>query len=123
MHIIATWNKDTEEINIYNCGLSDGNIIFEKVKTYSIKNACDLSFGYDDKLWLFICDNLNLKLYCYTNKQWEKNYRILYHNNAKLTNIITKLDVNNKLIIMLKDESDNNMCFRINEEMYRLDLV
>ncbi len=72
-------------LDIYHFVILEDYIQFEKMKTYNIRNVICMDIKKEQKsTWLVVGDNLNLKLYCYKDKQWEKNYRILYHNDKQI---------------------------------------
>jgi hypothetical protein len=115
-------SEEKKTINIFSA--NNKNDKNQPIKEYHFFSVSDIKFTIDNvnnTIWLFVCDNFNLKLFACVNNIWEKNYRILYHNEFK----ITKIETNNYdfSTVILFDEKNNAKKLKINEEMYRMDII
>jgi hypothetical protein len=120
--IIALWNDENKNLDIHRVIYKNDKLIFEKIKTYIVNNLNHMTINKENNnLWLSVVDNLNLKLYCYENNTWEKNYRILYHNDKIIQKCDIYFDENQNLIFSLFYETEH--IFIKNEDMYKLEEI
>jgi hypothetical protein len=119
-HILVIGNNTS--IQIYNCTTNYNKVITQLVKEYTIYELECLNMELDNNndLILYVGDKENIKLFKYDmqDNKWDKNYFILYHNNAKIKKI--EIDPQNQLI-NIHDQNENNKKLIANYSMYCLE--
>lgn len=98
-----------------------------KNKEYKFNSIKYVNFEFEEinnKLWMTVCDKLNVKLFqCdLKNNKWNHFYSILYHNENLLKQAISKYDVGGKFWTIVTDEKNNIFVFEKDDEMAQLNL-
>jgi hypothetical protein len=103
---------DNEKINIY---IGDELDDLKLYKTYDVKSYHEIKlFINENKIFLAICDKLNLKIYDICSEK--KLYCTLYHNDNDIINISIITCVSGRCYIILKDLKNKLNIFENFEE-------
>lgn len=99
-----------------------------KNKEYKFSGVKSVSFECEplnNKLWMIVCDKLNIKLFqCdLSNNKWNHFYSILYHNEHLLKSALGKCDIGGKFWIISHDEKNNVCLYEKDDEMMQLKLI
>ena len=119
---IAELATDKTKITIFS---SNDCIAWTKCKEYKFSGAEHMYFEYDcvlNKLWLIVCDKLNLKMFqCnVVEKKWNHFYSILHHNEVALKKSIAKCDNGGKFWVVCSDVSNKIHVFEKDENKLEL---